>query len=234
MLAVVCAFLAFGLSACASKNYLDPSTIFSEGSGLTFSGKSVSFSEKHETRLFENGTAENGFTVSYTVEGDRKDYLWVNSGGLYVEQEDGTWHNIIIFHNPWRSSVNIDAYAQIWIIQGTTDPEDEEGNSFAQDSTGANFMTTLPFSVSSNPMGVEIAYYRGAYYIRLEKTYSVKLDAESNIADTVRIDVDKLFAEGTRKIGFRTAETPATFSKINYELGDEAALKAIKSMKLAV
>ena len=225
---------AFSFSSCGSANYLDPSTIFADQSGLTVDKKSVSFSEKHLTKLFENGTAEEGFAVSYTVEGDRKDYLWVNSGGLYVEQTDGTWHNIVIFHNPWKSEVNIDAYAQIWIVQGTTNPDDEEGNSFSQDSTGASFLTTLPFSVSSNPINVEIAYYKEAYYFRLDKTYSVKLDADSDFADSIRIDVNKLFVSGERKIGFRTAETPATFSKISCEIGDEAALKAIKSMKLNV
>ncbi len=232
MLAAGCLMSSFSLSACGSANYLDPSTIFTDQSGLTINKKSVSFSEKHLTKLFENGTAEKGFTVSYTVEGDRKDYLWVNSGGLYVEQEDGTWHNIIIFHDPWKSEVNVDAYAKIWIVQGTTNLEDEEGNSFAQDSTGAGFLTTLPFSVSSNPINVEIAYYKEAYYFRLDKTYSVKLDINSDIMDSIRIDINKLFASGEKKIGFRTAETPATFNKISYEIGDEAALKAIKSMKL--
>lgn len=228
-----CMACACALTACGSVA-LDPNTIFSDTSGVTVSGKKVSFPEKHQAKTFKDGTTTEGFSVTYTVKGDRQDYLWVNSGGLYVEQTNGLWYNIVIFHTPWRDAVNENAFAQVWIVQGSTDPEDEEGNAFAQDSTGASYTTALPFSVSSNPITVEIAYYQSAYYIRLDHTVSVKIDDSSNIENSIRIDTEKFFSEGERRLGFRTAETPATFSNINYEIGNEAALKAIKRMGLSV
>ncbi len=229
VMALGCVGFGFVFSACGKKDSVDPKTLFSTAQDLTFEDKSVTFPTSHTAKLFDDGTAENSFTISYTVEGnnvnkDGYEWYWVNTGGLYVEQADGTWHNIIIYQYPNNEAVVRDASAVIWII---------EGNGEKQNSDGAYFKTTLPFAVSQYPMRVEIAYHQEAYYFRLEKTHSVKIDVNSEFTDSVKISVDKLFAAGERKLGFRTAETSATFSEISYGFGEEEALKAIEEMDLS-
>jgi hypothetical protein len=231
VMAIGCACFAFVFSACGKKKTVDPKTLFSNAEDLTFDNKSVEFPTPFTAKLFDNGTAENSFAVSYTVEGGNTNidgyspWYWVNTGGLYVEQADGTWHNIIIYQYPNNEAVVRDASAVIWIIEGKGEQKFSEG---------AYFKTTLPFAVSNYPMEVQVAYYQEAYYLRLENTYSVKIDVNSDFTDSVKIDTNKFFASGARKIGFRTAETSAKFSDISFDLGDEATLKAIENMKLSV
>ena len=219
--AVLC---AAALASCGDKgSYIDPQTLFADTDGLTFNGNAVSFTEARTERLFTGATAEAGFTASYTVRGDDPDWTWVDTGGLYVEKENGVWHNIIIFRVPWMGEPQ--ASACIWII---------ESGPMQYGSEGAWYKTDLAFSVSANPMEVQLAYYNGAYYFLLDKTCRLKIDMSTGFENPERFDQKAFFEAGTRKLGFRSAATPATFSKINFETGDEAALAAIGKMKLSV
>ena len=227
---------------CKKEASLDPSTLFENAEGLTFKGDSVSFTERKMARTFKNGIAEEGFVVSYTVQGDDPDYTWVDSGGLYVELMDETvvvdeaidlketlYHDIVIFQDPATyGTPTIASNACVWVIENgvATHGGTEEG---------AGFKTDMSFVVSRNPMQVKIVYYNEAYYFMLDKTCKVKIDANSTFANSERlVNRDKFFKAGRRKLGFRTAMTPATYSNINFELGNEAALAALKSMKFEV
>lgn len=235
--------ISVGVSGgCGREKYLDPSTIFENTEGLTFNGNSVKFSEKKMARTFKDGVTEEGFVVSYTVQGDDPNYTWVDSGGLYVELVDETvvvdeateaketlYHDIVIFQDPATyGTPTVASNACVWIVENgvPTHGGTEEG---------AGYRTDMSFVVSRNPIQVKIVYYNEAYYFMLDKTCKVKIDANTVFANPERfINKDKFFKAGKRKLGFRTAMTPATYSKINIELGNDAALSALKSMKFEV
>jgi len=195
---------------------------------------------KMTSRLFadEYCVATEGFSVSYTVQADRTDYLWVCAGGLYVEidgvgvdsdsdaetPDEPLWHNLVVYQNPKKAEK--DAFACLHII---------ENGPFAKvdRNEGAEFTTTLPFARAYNPIDVEIAYYDEAYYIQLDNTYQVKLTYDDTYGyEEKALNLDKFFASGTRKLGFRSTNTGAEFSNISVKLGNEAALEAIKGMGL--
>lgn len=234
VLAFACA--AGSLSACKRKG-MDATTLFADTEGLIVTENSVSFPEPLTARLFAESTAEAGFAVSYTVQSDNPEYTWIGAGGLYVEldgfevdtDDDGVpdgnlWHNLVVYQDPKQSTR--DAFACLHII--------EKGVFAEQDrNEGAEYVTTLPFSVASNPIDVSIAYYDAAYYIMLDRTYKVKLTADLAYAQTNKtLYLNEFFAPRTRKIGFRSTNTPATFSTINVAIGDEAAREAIRDMGL--
>ena len=224
------------LAACGGGG-VDPSTLFVDTEGLVFSGNEVSFTEKKMTRMFANGTADAGFAVSYTVQGDNPDYTWVDSGGLYVELAGETvdidgvleplYHNIVIFQDPpTYGEATKASVASIWITENSV-------RTHTGTEEGAFFKTDMSFVISRYPMQVSIAYYNEAYYFMLDKTYKVKITADTTFENTVFTEkLDKFFGAGTRKLGFRTANTPATYKKISVGIGDDAALAAIKKMGL--
>lgn len=235
MTAAVAVTVVLGAVGCGGK-YSDPNTLFTDMTGLTVDGNAVSFSEKKMTKLFKDGEAEGGFTVSYTVQGDDPNYNWVNSGGLYVELDGETvnidgvleplFFNVVIFQDtPNRGDATMDANASVWITENST-------YTHAGTEDGAHFDgTNLSFMISRNPMKVTIAYYHEAYYFSLDNTSKFKLTAESEYKNIERApDLEKFFAAGKRKLGFRTAMTPATFSKISLSIGDDAAKAAIEKM----
>ena len=230
-MAVISCLLA--ATGCSKKNYLDVSTLFADDEGVTYTEDSVSIDDKRTVKLFKDCEVEEGegFVVSYTVEGNNPEYKYANTGGLYIEYEDDVeeeiegngsklWHNLIIFHDPWGQ---MHANACVWII---------ENGPYAQKGDGAFYRTEMPFAIASNPVKVTIVYYDEAYYIELDNSYTVKLTADMIPANEEKINVEKFFAAGNRKIGFRSAETGATFSKVSYSIGNEAALEAIKEMKI--
>lgn len=224
------------LVACGGGS-ADPSTLFADTEGLVFSGNKVSFTDKKMTRLFADGEADAGFAVSYTVQGDNPNYNWVDTGGLYVELAGETvdidgvleplYHNIVIFQDPpTRGDALIASNAAIWITENSS-------STHGGTEEGANYVTDMSFIISRNPMQVSIAYYHEAYYVMLDRTFKVKLTADTEFGNLERTpELAKFFASGKRKLGFRTAMTPATYSKINVGLGDDAALAAIKKMGL--
>lgn len=231
--------MAATFGGCKKENYLDPTTLFENSDGLVFNGDSVSFTERKMTRTFKDGIAEEGFVVSYTVQGDKPDYTWVDSGGLYVELMDenvvvdestnlteSLYHDIVIFQDPATyGTPTIASNACIWIVENgvATHGGTEEG---------AGFRTDMSFVISRNPIQVKIVYYKEAYYFMLDKTCKVKIDVNTTFNNSERfVNKDKFFKAGKRKLGFRTAMTPATYSKISFELGNDAALSALKSMK---
>ncbi len=234
--AALAATIGLGAVGCGG-NYTDPNTLFTDMTGLTVDGNAVTFSEKKMTKLFKDGEAEGGFAVSYTVQqGDETDYNWMNSGGLYVELDGETvdidgvpeplFFNVVIFQdNPNRGDATMDANASVWITENSS-------YTHAGTEDGAHFDgTNLSFMISRNPMKVTIAYYHEAYYFSLDNTSKFKLTAESDFKSIERApDLEKFFAAGKRKLGFRSAMTPATFSKISLSLGDEAARAAIQKM----
>ena len=244
---IIAAAIFFALNAatfggCKKETYLDPTTLFENNEGLTFNGDSVSFSERKMMRTFKDGVAEEGFVVSYTVQGDNPDYTWVDSGGLYIElmgetvvvdeatnQTEALYHDIVIFQDPATyGQPTIASNACVWIVENgvATHGGTEEG---------AGFRTDMSFVLSRNPVQVKIVYYNEAYYFMLDKTCKVKIDANTTFNNAERfVNKDKFFKAGKRKLGFRTAMTPATYSKISYELGNDAALSALQSMKFEV
>ena len=233
---LVCISCVAPLAACDG-NYADPQTLFADTEGLSFDGNKVSFSELKMAKLFQGAETDEGFAVSYTVQGDNPDYTWVDTGGLYVELADETldidgvvetlYHNIVIFQSPATyGNATISSNACIWIT---------ENGAYTHTGTeeGANYVTDLSFIISRYPMQVSIAYYNEAYYFMLDKTFKVKITAETELGNRERTpEIEKFFASGKRRLGFRTAMTPATFSKISVNLGNEEALKAIDKMGL--
>lgn len=235
-LATVCALST--LAGCGKKG-MDATTLLTATDTIKVAENEVNFTEAVTSQLFKDGyaVAEAGFAVSYTVKGDDPTCNWICSGGLYVEidgfevdwNDDGEmdgnlWHNIVVYQDP-KQSVK-DANACLHII---------EHSGFAQlgRNEGAEYVTTMPYSVPYYPIDVVIAYYNEAYYVMLDRTFKVKLTADTTFGQTVKANhLDKFFAQGTRKIGLRSTNTPATFSNINVSIGDEAALEAIKDMGL--
>ena len=91
----------------------------------------------------------------------------------------------------------------------------------------------MPFSVAYNPIDVVIAYYNEAYYVMLDRTFKVKLTAETTFDQTNKTQyLNEFFAPRTRKLGLRSANAETTFTNISVNIGDEAALDAIKDMGL--
>ncbi len=225
--------LVLPATACSKKTYLDVKTLFDDEEGLTYTEDTVSFDRRRSAKLFRDGTVEEGegFVVSYTVQGNDPEYLYANSGGLYVELEEeveeeiegfgkNLWHNLIIFHDPWGQ---MHASACMWII---------ENGPYAQKDDGAFYKTDMAFAKASNPIDVMIVYYNEAYYVSLDNSCKVKLTADMVPAQEERMNTETFFKAGKRKIGLRSAGTGATFSKINYSIGNEAALEALKEMKM--
>lgn len=232
----VCVSASFFV-ACGKSKGMDATTLLTETETVKVSENEVKFTEAVTSQLFKECVAEAGFTVSYTVKGDDPTCNWICSGGLYVEldgiltdtdddevADSNVFHNIVIYQNP-KQSVK-DANACIHII---------ESGPFSKKTRneGAEYVTTMPFSVAYYPIDVVIAYYDSAYYIMLDKTYKVKLTADMEYGQTNKTQyLNEFFAPGTRKIGLRSTNAPTTFSNISVKIGDDAALEAIKDMGL--
>ena len=230
---VLCLFVIclISVKSCSRKSYMDVNELFPDKEGITCTEDSVSFDERHTAKLFSDCevAAGEGFVVSYTVQGNDPEYLYANSGGLYVEYEDEVeeeiegfgkklWHNVIIFHDPWGQTY---ANATVYII---------ENSPYGKKDDGAYYNTDMPFAKASNPVTVTIVYYEEAYYIELDHSCTIKLTADMVPNFAERVDVERFFGTGARKIGFRAAGTGATFSKVNYSIGNEAAKAAIEEM----
>lgn len=236
LLAVMMLCCSILITGCSKTTYLDVTTLFENDEGITYKDDSVSFDNRRYSKLFADCIVEEGegFAISYTVQGNDPNYLYVNSGGLYVELEEevadeiegfgkNLWHNVIIFHHPWQQPNN--ANASVYII---------ENCAYAQKGDGAFYTSDMAFGHSSNSIDVEIVYYNEAYYVRLDHSSKIKLTADTALKNSERIHAEKFFKSGARKIGFRSAETGATFSKVNYSIGNEAALKSLEKMKMDV
>lgn len=232
-----CVFVSTSFFACGKNKGMDITTLLTETDSISVSAKQAKFTEAVTAQLFKECVAEAGFTVSYTVKGDDPTCNWICSGGLYVEKDgvlvdtdddevadSNLFHNVVIYQDP-KQSVK-DAFACIHII---------ESGPFAgiTRNEGAEYVTTLPFSVAYNPIDVVIAYYNEAYYIMLDNTYKVKLTADMDYGATNKVQyLDEFFTAGTRKIGLRSTNAGTTFTNLSVEIGDDAAQKAIKKMKL--
>ncbi|MBQ8292027.1 MAG: hypothetical protein IJX88_05960 [Clostridia bacterium] len=235
-LALVCSLSS--LTACGKKG-MDATTLLTATDTIKVAENEVNFTEAVTSQLFKDGyvVAEAGFAVSYTVKGDDPTCNWICSGGLYVEldgfevdvnddgETDGNlWHNIVVYQDP-KQSVK-DANACLHIIESGV-------YSVRTRNEGAEYVTTMPFSVAYNPIDVVIAYYNEAYYVMLDRTFKVKLTAETTFDQTNKTQyLNEFFAPRTRKIGFRSTNAPTTFTNINVNIGDEAAKEAIKDMGL--
>ena len=224
------------LVGCGKKG-MDVTTLLTATDTIKVAENEVNFTAPVTSQLFKECVAEGGFAVSYTVKGDDPTCNWINAGGLYVEldgmevdvnddgQTDGNlWHNIVVYQDP-KQSVK-DANACLHII--------ESGPfSALKRNEGAEYVTTMPFSVAYNPIDVVIAYYNEAYYVMLDRTFKVKLTAETTFDQTNKTQyLNEFFEARTRKIGFRSTNAPTTFTNINVNIGDDAALEAIKDMGL--
>ena len=235
-LAVVCSLSSF--VACGKKG-MDATTLLAATDTIKVAENEVNFTEAVTSQLFKDSyaVAEAGFAVSYTVKGDDPTCDWICSGGLYVELDDfevdvnddgetdgNLWHNIVVYQDP-KQSVK-DANACLHIIESGV-------YSVRTRNEGAEYVTTMPFSVAYNPIDVVIAYYNEAYYVMLDRTFKVKLTAETTFDQTNKTQyLKEFFAPRTRKLGLRSTNAETTFTNISVNIGDEAALDAIKDMGL--
>ena len=226
------------LASCGKKG-VDATTLLTETDTIKVAKNEVNFTQAVTAQLFNDGyaVAEAGFAVSYTVKGDDPTCNWICSGGLYVEldglevdvdddgQTDGNmWHNIVVYQDP-KQSIR-DANACLHIIESGV-------YSVRTRNEGAEYVTTMPFSVAYYPIDVVIAYYNEAYYIMLDRTFKVKLTKDTEFDQTNKTQyLEEFFAPRTRKLGFRSTNAETTFTNINVNIGDEAAKKAIKDMGL--
>ena len=120
-------------------------------------------------------------------------------------------------------------------------------------------MTTKQVSATTTGIDIEIAFYQGAFYLRIDGDFAVRLgsdifkasrhckdnscplylsDAQYNAflspntaGNYATIVPSQFFGTATRKLGLRAIDTSCTFTNVSYALGNAAAKAAVSEMR---
>ncbi|MBQ8292028.1 MAG: hypothetical protein IJX88_05965 [Clostridia bacterium] len=155
--------------------------------------------------------AGEGFVMNFTLGASTNSGAWFNNGGLYVQLGDGRYH-FVTFNTNNKSTLRISMYDSVGA---------QQNNLYYNDVayTGAEAVS------------VQVAYYKGAYYIKFGTT-TLKFDASTNYA---YVNESNIFDETqTRSIGFAARDCAANFSNVTYSIGNTSAKSAVQAMGFTV
>ena len=152
-----------------------------------------------------------GFVMNFTLGASTNTGAWFNNGGLYVQLGDGRYH-FITFNTNNKSTLRVSMYDSVGAQQNNL-----YYNDVAYTGTQA--------------VSVQVAYYKGAYYIKFGET-QLKFDASTNYA---YVNESNIFDETqTRSIGFAARDCEANFSNVTYSIGNTSAKSAVQTMGFTV
>ena len=174
---------------------------------------SLTMSTNRSSYKFDEAAVEDGWVVHYTVQGAVGG--WFNTGGLYIENSDGSWDAIFIYSRGGK--------AEVVMIE-----------SDQRYDNGPVYRTSYDYASCLESLDVTIAYYRKTYHVILGDSYACSIDATTALDTTQGTLTEEFFANKPRLLGLRNYDSAATFSNLKFERGVDAVWKVILSKNVNV
>ena len=185
--------------------------------------------------------ATEGFTIGYTMKSAAAGgNVWLVGGFFF--RIDNTCYSLLVY--PYQGTASA---ARISLVQND--------NGVFRNIFYA--MTTKQVNATTTGIDVEIAFYQGAFYLKIDGNFAVRLGADlfsasrhcktndcplylsdaqynaflSPATNYGTIKPAEFFGTGARRLGLRAIDTTCTFTNVSYKLGNTAAKAAVDAMR---